>query len=99
MAAIYIGHTSLDNRANMNASSRCVAAWLTLALVLAGARAQADERADFVAGVKRDCPRCDLAGTNFKRRDLTGADLSGANLKGANFHDAKLIGVRLAAPI
>ena len=56
---------------------------------------RAGERDDFIAGKTRACAHCDLAGVNFKRRDLAGADLSGANLKGANFHDAKLAGARL----
>src|ERR1700694_4704891 len=56
---------------------------------------RADQREDFLAGRTRECPRCDLAGANFKRRDLTGADLTGANLKDANLHDARLAGGRL----
>src|SRR5437763_1734743 len=60
------------------------------------APARADQRADFLAGRTRDCRRCDLAGLNFKRRDLSGADLTGANLRDTNFHDAKLVGARLA---
>src|SRR2546428_12127537 len=58
--------------------------------------AHADQREDFLAGRTRECPRCDLSGLNFKRRDLSGADLAGANLKDANFHDARLAGARLA---
>ena len=50
----------------------------------------------FLAGRTRECPRCDLAGADFKRRELSGADLSGANLKDANLHDARLAGARLA---
>src|ERR1041384_1804918 len=42
--------------------------------------AWADQREQFLAGKTRDCPRCDLSGQNFKRRDLSGADLTGANL-------------------
>ena len=57
--------------------------------------ARADQRADSVAGRSKACSRCDLAGLNLRRRDLTGADLSDANLKDANLHDAKLTGARL----
>src|SRR4051812_14340309 len=56
---------------------------------------QADQRADFLSGRTRECVRCDLAGENFKRRDLSNSDLTGANLKGANLHDAKLAGAHL----
>ena len=76
-----------------------------LAFVLVGAGAQADERADFLAGLTRDCPRCDLAGVNFKRRDLSGVNLSGAdltravlagtNLRRANMYETKLDGAVL----
>ena len=57
--------------------------------------ARADQRADSVAGRSKACSRCDLAGLNLRRRDLTGADLLDANLKDANLHDAKLTGARL----
>ena len=56
------------------------------------APARADQRDDFLAGRTRDCRRCDLAGLNFKRRDLSGADLTGANLRRANLHEIKLDG-------
>ena len=56
---------------------------------------QADQRADFLSGRTRECAGCDLAGENFKRRDLSDSDLTGANLKGANLHDAKLAGAHL----
>ena len=75
---------------------RATAACLIVLAALSAASAHADQRADFLAGRTRECPRCDLAGMNFKRRDLTGADLTGANLKNANFHDARLTGARLA---
>jgi uncharacterized protein YjbI with pentapeptide repeats len=58
--------------------------------------AHADQRDDFLAGRTRACPRCDLSGENFKRRDLANADLTGASLKEANLHDARLTGARLA---
>jgi uncharacterized protein YjbI with pentapeptide repeats len=59
---------------------RRLAACLVLAASLAATAVQADQRQDFLAGRTHDCPRCDLAGVNFKRRDLSGADLTGANL-------------------
>ena len=68
----------------------CIA--VVVAITPAPAPVRAGERDDFVAGRTRACAHCDLAGANFKRRDLAGADLSGANLKGANLHDAKLTG-------
>src|ERR1700730_11098210 len=64
--------------------------------VLLPAPAWADQRADFLAGRSKICRDCDLAGANFKRRDLTGADLTGANLQHANLHDARLTGAKLA---
>jgi uncharacterized protein YjbI with pentapeptide repeats len=79
------------------ACTMCAAIAVSLAsAILSCALAQADPRAEFLAGRSRDCPRCDLAGMNFKRRDLAGADLTGANLKQANLHDARLAGARLA---
>src|SRR5262245_10392403 len=69
---------------------------MVLVAGLAAAHAQSDQRQDFLAGRTLACPRCELAGMNFKRRDLSGADLSGANLAQANFHDAKLAGADLA---
>ncbi len=70
-----------------NTPARLIA--ILLAMVLAAGGARADQREDFLAGKTRSCPRCDLTGQNFKRRDLTGADLTGAKLKDANFHDAR----------
>src|ERR1700684_1621764 len=66
-----------------------------LSLVLPAPIARADPRDDFVAGRTRVCPKCDLAGVNLKRRDLTGVDLTGAILRAANLHDAQLAGARL----
>src|SRR5262245_14725884 len=71
-----------------------IASILTMASTVAPARA--DQREDFIAGRTRECPRCDLAGASFKRRDLSGVDLTGANLREANLHDARLVGARLA---
>jgi uncharacterized protein YjbI with pentapeptide repeats len=73
-----------------------MAACLIVLAALSSTLAHADQRADFLAGSTRECQRCDLAGVNFKRRDLSGVDLTGANLKDANFHDARLAGARLA---
>ena len=80
----------------LNPPHRAAALAALLVLSIPSAPASADERDDFLAGRTRACPRCDLAGANFKRRDLTNADLTGANLKDANFHDARLIGAKLA---
>src|SRR5689334_20171900 len=68
---------------------------ILFATVLVAGSARADQRDDFLAGKTRNCPRCDLSGQNFKRRDLANADLTGANLKDANFHDARLTNARL----
>ena len=68
---------------------------ISLPITLPHSNAQADQRDDFVTGSTKVCPRCNLAGLNFKRRDLTGADLS-PDLKGANLHDARLVGAQLA---
>src|SRR5690242_3037355 len=73
-------------------SGRIIAAALIALATFSSNPAHGDQRADFLAGRTRECPRCDLAGMNFKRRDLSGADLTGANLREANFHDAKLTG-------
>src|ERR1700746_2635761 len=73
---------------------RLAAAWIFIAALVPDA-ACADQRDDFLAERTRDCPRCDLAGMNFKRRDLSGADLTAANLREVNFHDARLVGARL----
>ena len=70
---------------DITASSGMLAACLILLAALSSTPAQADQRADFLAGRTRECPRCDLAGGNFKRRDLSGADLTGANLKDTIF--------------
>src|SRR6476620_1158418 len=76
--------------------SRWRLSWVAvLAILMQTAQACADPRDDFLAGRARDCPRCDLSGQNFKRRDLAGADLTGAVLKDANLHDAKLTGAKL----
>src|ERR1044071_7512435 len=85
-----IGSMSRD----ITASRGMMAACLILLAALSSTPAHADQRADFLAGRTRECPRCDLAGGNFKRRDLSGADLTGAILKDTNFHDARLAGAR-----
>jgi hypothetical protein len=87
-----IGSMSKD----IKASRRMTAACLIVLVALCSTRAHADQREDFLAARTRECPRCDLAGVNFKRRDLSGVDLTGANLRDANFHDARLVGARLA---
>src|SRR5215813_12620455 len=63
---------------------------VAIALALHVAVARADQRDDFLAGRTRDCPRCDLAGQSFKRRDLSGANLNKANLTRADLRDAKV---------
>ena len=63
------------------------AAAASLAALLATGVARADPRDDFLARRSRTCQKCDLAGANFKRRDLTGVNLAGANLNDATFHD------------
>ncbi len=68
---------------------------LLAVLMVVPAAAHADQRADFLGGLTRDCRGCDLSGENFKRHDLSGADLTGANLQKANFHDANLSGAHL----
>ncbi len=51
----------------------------------------ADDREGlFLAGRTIDCPGCDLAGADLKRRVLAGANLAGANLAGATLHRANL---------
>jgi uncharacterized protein YjbI with pentapeptide repeats len=75
---------------------RLIAAFLAAAIAASSAGAWADQRDDFLAGHTRGGGGCDLAGANFKRRDLSGANLAGANLKDANFHDARLTGATLA---
>lgn len=44
----------------------------------------------FLAGLSNDCPSCDLAGADLRRRDLTDANLAGANLTRAVLHRANL---------
>src|SRR5207247_3182501 len=89
--------SSMASGSIMRTAGRSVLSGLLAGLVLLsqGADAHADARAEFLAGRARECPRCDLSGLNFKRRDLSGADLTGANLKDTNFHDARLAGARL----
>src|SRR5262245_30589054 len=48
---------------------------ILFATVLAAGSACADQREDFLSGKTRSCPRCDLSGQSFKRRDLANADL------------------------
>jgi uncharacterized protein YjbI with pentapeptide repeats len=55
----------------------------------------ADPVQAFLAGAIIDCPGCDLAGADLRRRNLAGADLSGANLSGARLHRALLGGATL----
>jgi uncharacterized protein YjbI with pentapeptide repeats len=61
----------------------------------AAPRPVADGRAAFLAGLSRDCPRCDLRDADLKRMELAGADLSGADLAGAILHRANLRGANL----
>ncbi len=54
-----------------------------------------------VKWLARDCPGCNLAGTNLKKADLVAAQLAGANLRGAllrmaNLRRANLEGANLA---
>ena len=58
--------------------------------------ASASPRDRFLAGMSIDCPGCDLAGADLRRRDLAEADLSGANLDGAVLHRANLRGADLS---
>lgn len=44
----------------------------------------------FLAGLSNECPNCDLAGADLRRRDLTDANLAGADLTRAVFHRANL---------
>jgi len=44
----------------------------------------------FLTGLSNDCPGCELAGADLRRRDLTDAKLSGANLTRAVLHRANL---------
>jgi uncharacterized protein YjbI with pentapeptide repeats len=50
-----------------------------LSIALSNGIARADPRDDFIAGRTRDCRKCNLAGADFKRRDLAGVDLAGAD--------------------
>ena len=59
--------------------------------------ADASPRDRFLAGVSADCPGCDLAGADLRRRDLADADLSGANLDGAVLHRANLRNANLSS--
>ena len=54
-----------------------------------------DPRAAFLAGQAIDCPACDLAGVDLRRRDFSGANLAGADLEGAVLHRAVLRGANL----
>ena len=58
--------------------------------------AKAPSETELLAERARDCPGCDLAGTQLKRADLRGANLAGADLTGANLHGAVLTGANLA---
>ena len=74
---------------------------IAIALVAAAAAfsceaARAQDAAAFLAGQTRDCPGCNLAGAQLKRRNLAGANLAGANLAGAVFHRAVLRGANLS---
>src|SRR5947207_9332336 len=61
---------------------------ISLAIATTGMNrfAAAQDAAGFLAGNTNDCPGCNLAGAQLKRRNLAGANLSGANLSGASFH-------------
>src|SRR6516165_9683142 len=69
---------------------------LGLLPVFSTAGRAADPVGDLLAGRTKECPKCELAGANLKRLDLSGADLPGANLAGANLHRANLAGANLA---
>ena len=78
-------------------------AWIVIAaigMMMAGTAtsqpASAQDVAAFLAGKTKDCPGCQLAGAQRKRRNLTGANLAGANLAGASFHRAVLRGADLS---
>ncbi|MCW5696159.1 MAG: pentapeptide repeat-containing protein [Bauldia sp.] len=57
--------------------------------------ADATGREAFLAGLTDDCPDCDLAGVDLRRRNLAGADLSGANLSFSMLHRTILAGANL----
>src|SRR3982074_1968829 len=80
----------------IKAPRRTTAACMIVLATLSSTLAHADQREDFLAGRTRECSRCDLAGMNFKRRDLSGADLTEAKLRASNLHDDRLVGARLA---
>ena len=67
-----------------------------VAVALTPTPARADPRADFLAGLTRNCSRCDLSGASFKRHDLAGADLTDADASGANFRSANFARANLA---
>src|SRR5262245_50597623 len=78
---------------------RALAAVAIFGLVVAGVAAepaQAQDAEAFLTGKAKDCPGCDLANAQLKRRNLAGANLAGANLAGASFHRAVLRGANLA---
>ncbi len=54
------------------------------------AGASESELKSTVKWMARDCPGCNLAGTNLKKADLVGARLQGANLAGADLSMANL---------
>lgn len=55
-----------------------------------------DARAMFLVGLSADCPGCDLAEADLRRRDLSNANLVGANLANATLHRAILRGANLS---
>lgn len=55
-----------------------------------GAGASDSELKSTVRWMARDCPGCNLAGTNLRKADLVGARLQGANLSGADLSMANL---------
>ena len=69
---------------------------LAAAMIGAGRQSAAQDAAAFLAGHTKDCPGCDLAGAQLKRRNLAGANLAGANLAGASLHRAVLRGANLS---
>src|SRR5262249_5244663 len=95
IAHSWVSVSSVQKSAAMVRSTSAGLIAILFATGLAAGSARADQREDFLAGKTRSCPRCDLSGQNFKRRDLANADLTGANLKDANFHDARLANPQL----
>ena len=59
--------------------------------------ANASAREVFLAGESIDCPGCNLAGADLRRRNLAGANLSGANLERAVLHRTVLRDADLSA--